>query len=332
MQVVDSLEMHISRETEAPKVSASSPSSASHSQFYNHNRFYKALQQINTYSSHSLKDSTLSVSTSILLITPFSPFINQTPPFFPQTDKMFARTAAFALFVAGLAAAHAHNETIATTTKVVEEYTTYCPHPTTLTYGEKTYTVTEATTLTITDCPCTITEVSQSRARTFWYSVRQDELLAEDNPADMEIDSPSPRTSRPSLSLRPPSLTRTPCPCLLTRTRRSPLLPRPSPPRTSSSLAASRPAARLASSSLPVSPPLVCLPCKAEFPTPKLPFRPPIFPLEIQRWNLLGCRGGASKLVREREMVRGTLWVSVSETRWSKRECRVSLELRGTIC
>lgn len=42
------------------------------------------------------------------------------------------------------------------TTEVVTEVVTYCPGPTTLTYGSSTYTVTEATTLTITDCPCTI--------------------------------------------------------------------------------------------------------------------------------------------------------------------------------
>lgn len=42
------------------------------------------------------------------------------------------------------------------TTEVVTSYETYCPGPTTITYGEQTYTVTEATTLTITDCPCTV--------------------------------------------------------------------------------------------------------------------------------------------------------------------------------
>lgn len=44
------------------------------------------------------------------------------------------------------------------TTKVVTELTTVCPEPTEITYGTKTYTVTEATTLTISDCPCTVTE------------------------------------------------------------------------------------------------------------------------------------------------------------------------------
>jgi hypothetical protein len=44
------------------------------------------------------------------------------------------------------------------TTITTTAFTTYCPEPTTLTHGGKTYTVTTATTLTITDCPCTITQ------------------------------------------------------------------------------------------------------------------------------------------------------------------------------
>ncbi|KAF2725205.1 hypothetical protein K431DRAFT_281162 [Polychaeton citri CBS 116435] len=43
------------------------------------------------------------------------------------------------------------------TTEVVTAYTTYCPLPTTVVPGNgKTYTVTSATTLTVLDCPCTI--------------------------------------------------------------------------------------------------------------------------------------------------------------------------------
>lgn len=41
-------------------------------------------------------------------------------------------------------------------TTVVSEYTTVCPTPTEIVHGSKTYTVTESTTLTITDCPCTV--------------------------------------------------------------------------------------------------------------------------------------------------------------------------------
>lgn len=68
--------------------------------------------------------------------------------------------AAVALFAAS---ALAYTNVTSTTeadvyvTEVVTELTTYCPASTTLTFNGKTYTVTEATTLTITDCPCTIT-------------------------------------------------------------------------------------------------------------------------------------------------------------------------------
>ena len=56
---------------------------------------------------------------------------------------------------AGASAGYGGNATVVT--EVVDVYTTYCPGPTQITHGSKTYTVTEATTLTITDCPCTIT-------------------------------------------------------------------------------------------------------------------------------------------------------------------------------
>ncbi|KAK0392583.1 hypothetical protein NLU13_2078 [Sarocladium strictum] len=72
---------------------------------------------------------------------------------------MVARTFALGAAMAAVANAAAMygNGTVVTTTEVVSTLTTYCPGPTTLTYGDKTYTVTEATTLTITDCPCTLT-------------------------------------------------------------------------------------------------------------------------------------------------------------------------------
>ncbi|KAK6700677.1 hypothetical protein SNK05_013512 [Fusarium graminearum] len=75
----------------------------------------------------------------------------------------FVKTAAFATALIGAANASPHyappsNETIHYTTEVVTHLTTYCPGATTLTYGDKTYTVTKATTLTIEDCSCTITK------------------------------------------------------------------------------------------------------------------------------------------------------------------------------
>lgn len=46
------------------------------------------------------------------------------------------------------------------TTEVVTALTTYCPDATTLTHAGVTYTVSSATTLTITSCPggCTVTK------------------------------------------------------------------------------------------------------------------------------------------------------------------------------
>ncbi|KAF2198486.1 hypothetical protein GQ43DRAFT_434228 [Delitschia confertaspora ATCC 74209] len=65
--------------------------------------------------------------------------------------------AAAAALVAG-ASAHYNQTAPAYVTEVVTAYTTYCPAPTEIVHGSETYTVTEATTLTITNCPCTITK------------------------------------------------------------------------------------------------------------------------------------------------------------------------------
>jgi hypothetical protein len=59
---------------------------------------------------------------------------------------------------AAAAAAQAWKTNVTYTTEVVTALTTYCPFATTLTHGGHTYTVTEATTLTITNCPCTVTK------------------------------------------------------------------------------------------------------------------------------------------------------------------------------
>lgn len=68
--------------------------------------------------------------------------------------------AAIAAFVAA-ANAYAYNYTAAPVyeTTIVSEYTTVCPGPTEIPIGpSSTITVTEATTLTITNCPCTISK------------------------------------------------------------------------------------------------------------------------------------------------------------------------------
>jgi len=59
-------------------------------------------------------------------------------------------------FVVGLAATVSAwtNETWVTTT--VDVYTTVCPYATSLTFNGVTYTATASETITITNCPCTI--------------------------------------------------------------------------------------------------------------------------------------------------------------------------------
>ena len=49
---------------------------------------------------------------------------------------------------------------VVTSTEIVTEFTTYCPNPTTFSTNGVTYTITEATSLTITDCPCTLTHTN----------------------------------------------------------------------------------------------------------------------------------------------------------------------------
>jgi len=58
---------------------------------------------------------------------------------------------------AAVQAGHAgHN--VSYTTEIVTALTTYCPYATTVENNGVTYTITEATTLTITNCPCTVTK------------------------------------------------------------------------------------------------------------------------------------------------------------------------------
>lgn len=59
------------------------------------------------------------------------------------------------LIPAAIASSVAAANITVTTDVVVTDYTTYCPYPTTVVINNKTITVTEATTLTVTG-PCTI--------------------------------------------------------------------------------------------------------------------------------------------------------------------------------
>ncbi|KAI9683694.1 MAG: hypothetical protein M1829_005000 [Trizodia sp. TS-e1964] len=69
----------------------------------------------------------------------------------------FSIIAAAAALAAG-AQAQVYQNGTQYTTQIVTAYTTYCPLPTTIVQNNKTYTVTSATTLTITNCPCTISK------------------------------------------------------------------------------------------------------------------------------------------------------------------------------
>ncbi|KAF2762749.1 hypothetical protein EJ05DRAFT_481638 [Pseudovirgaria hyperparasitica] len=70
----------------------------------------------------------------------------------------------FAVCNSERAACEGGADTVVTT--VVTAFTTVCPTPTTMTYNGKTYTVTASTTLTITNCPCTITHPAGQPAPT----------------------------------------------------------------------------------------------------------------------------------------------------------------------
>jgi len=58
--------------------------------------------------------------------------------------------------VAGVQASAYGN--VSYTTEVVTALTTYCPFATQITHGGSVYTVSEPTTLVITNCPCTVTK------------------------------------------------------------------------------------------------------------------------------------------------------------------------------
>jgi len=57
-----------------------------------------------------------------------------------------------------------------TTTETVSSYTTYCPVPTTVVQGNQTYTITSATTLTVTNCPCSLTKTYPASLTTITLS------------------------------------------------------------------------------------------------------------------------------------------------------------------
>ncbi|KAH8169200.1 hypothetical protein LIA77_11326 [Sarocladium implicatum] len=63
-----------------------------------------------------------------------------------------------AVLAAAATGAHAYGKNVTYVTETVDSYVTYCPLPTEIVHGDKTITVTEPGTITITDCPCTVTK------------------------------------------------------------------------------------------------------------------------------------------------------------------------------
>ncbi|TVY49586.1 Clock-controlled protein [Lachnellula occidentalis] len=63
---------------------------------------------------------------------------------------------AVALLALAASVSAVSNGTVAYTTEVHTAYTTVCPASTQLTFNGVTYTATASTTLTITNCPCTV--------------------------------------------------------------------------------------------------------------------------------------------------------------------------------
>ncbi|KAL1861416.1 hypothetical protein Daus18300_008947 [Diaporthe australafricana] len=74
-----------------------------------------------------------------------------------ESGSLVAPTACVGGPIVSTSAAPNATRSMTMMTQVVMSYTTYCPSPTSLVVNSKTYTVTQPTTLTITDCPCTIT-------------------------------------------------------------------------------------------------------------------------------------------------------------------------------
>jgi hypothetical protein len=90
------------------------------------------------------------------------------------------------------------------TTEYVTDLTTVCPGPTAITIGGQTHTVTEATTLTISDCSCTITKPVPAPSSAPAYST---EVPSSAVPVTTEIPASSgaPIESYPIYSSAAPS-------------------------------------------------------------------------------------------------------------------------------
>lgn len=88
------------------------------------------------------------------------------------------------------------------TTEVVKGYTTYCPSATSFAMNNQTYTVSSATTLTITDCPCTITKPVETTPAT--STADDDDSSSSSKPSTQQPTAgPITNTAAPSAGYMP---------------------------------------------------------------------------------------------------------------------------------
>lgn len=93
-----------------------------------------------------------------------------------------------------LAAAAAADYSNDTSVHVVTDFTTYCPESTTFLVNNKTYEITSATTLTITNCPCTIKPVPTAPASSKAPAPASKTTLATSAPASSKAPALSTAT------------------------------------------------------------------------------------------------------------------------------------------
>jgi hypothetical protein len=99
--------------------------------------------------------------------------------------------AALAFAAGAQAMAYNYSSPAVYTTEVVTAYTTYCPEATEITHGGVTYHVSEATTLTITNCPCTVTKPVSSAVVTSCSTCTETPVVY----TSVETSAPAPVTS-----------------------------------------------------------------------------------------------------------------------------------------
>jgi hypothetical protein len=100
--------------------------------------------------------------------------------------------AAVIALAASTAAASYTNGTVVYTTEVHTAYTTVCPAATELTFNGVTYTATASTTLTITNCPCTIVK-----------PVTTSSVVAAPSPAPVYPNGTAPAATTPAAAAPP---------------------------------------------------------------------------------------------------------------------------------